>query len=189
LNISLLRDMDEVQLVGNFWQCSWLIPELVHQRLHSGIHFVADEAQKYEKQFNSVEIDCYDPSRNNLTKKQLVLRHVIVVHSKGEKGCGFLDEDDEVEQKFNAIRTYPRTFSFNKLLQEEFSIKACLLWTAVGVFMVVGLIRLGKYVFDRSEKRGAQLRASQQILPLQERPASEINSCLIRPNSINKSRA
>lgn len=100
LNITLLHDIDEVQLVGNFWQCPWLIPELVHQRLHNGIHFVADEAQSYEKQFNSVEeIDCYDQNRNNLTKKHLVLRHVIVVHSKGEKGCGFLDDEDvEVEQ-------------------------------------------------------------------------------------------
>lgn len=64
-------------------------------------------------------------------------------------------------QKFNAINTYPRTF--NKLLKDEVDIKACLLWTVIGVFMVVALIRLGKYVFDKVEKRDKQLRSAQQV--------------------------
>lgn len=100
LNISLLYDIDKVELMGNFWQCSFLIPELIYQRLHRGIQFVVNETQNYKKQFNSVEeIDCYDQNRNNLTTKQNILRHVIVVHSKSEKRCGFLDDTvDEVEQ-------------------------------------------------------------------------------------------
>lgn len=63
-------------------------------------------------------------------------------------------------QKKPTISTYPRTF--NKLLSEEFDYKACLLWTVVAVFLVIGFVRLGKYCLDRSEKKSERYRIVQQ---------------------------
>lgn len=63
-------------------------------------------------------------------------------------------------QKKSAISTYPRTFS--KLLNEEFDYKACLLWTVLAVCFVIGLVRLGKFYLDRSEKKSERYRRVQQ---------------------------
>lgn len=99
LNISLLHDIDNVELIGNFWRCSWLIPELAQNRIHRGIKFVLDE-DSYESPFNTLdEIDCYDDNRRiSVTKKGPILRHVIVVHPHGDNGCGNDDNGADVEQ-------------------------------------------------------------------------------------------
>lgn len=99
LNISLLHDIDNVELIGNFWRCSWLIPELAQNRIHRGIKFVLDE-DSYESQFNTLdEIDCYDDNRRvSATQKGPILRHVIVVQPHGDNGCGDDNNGADVEQ-------------------------------------------------------------------------------------------
>lgn len=94
LNISLLSKIAEVELIGNYWLCSWLIPELVHNRIHSGVNFVLDEHGWHHK-FNALEeIDCYDHRRINATKKNAILRHVIIVHPLTDN-CGGENRDSE----------------------------------------------------------------------------------------------
>lgn len=99
LNISLLHSIEHVELIGNYWRCSWLIPELAQNRIHRGIKFVLDEGN-YESKFNILdEIDCYDDNRRaSTTKKGPILRHVIVVHPHGDAGCDDDDNGADVEQ-------------------------------------------------------------------------------------------
>lgn len=82
INASLLNGIDYVELVGNYWRCSWLIPELVNRRLSSGIHFLANSSSR-----KSVydEIDCYsdvddtEAPRNTVLPKHHSLRHIVVL--------------------------------------------------------------------------------------------------------------
>lgn len=79
VKLSLLHDIDKVELIGNYWMCSWLIPELVQNRIHRGITFVQEEEDFGHGDSSLEEIDCYD---NSNVKKHSILRHVIVVHAQ-----------------------------------------------------------------------------------------------------------
>lgn len=76
INATLLHDIEYVELVGNYWRCSWLIPELVNRRLAAGIHFVANSTSR-----KSVydEIDCYADNADGALPKHHRLRHIVVL--------------------------------------------------------------------------------------------------------------
>lgn len=68
-------------------------------------------------------------------------------------------------QKKTELAAYPR---FTKLLSNEFDYKACLLWIIIAVTLVLGLIRMGKYCFERSERRSERYRINQQEKVMKE---------------------
>lgn len=70
-----------------------------------------------------------------------------------------------VLKKKSEFGTYPR---FTKLLSNEFDYKACLLWIIIAVSLVLGLVRLGKYCFERSERRSERYRISQREKVMKE---------------------
>lgn len=82
IDVTLLNGIDYVELVGNYWRCSWLIPELVNRRLSTGINFLANSTSR-----KSVydEIDCYSDAddiespRNTVLPKHHSLRHIVVL--------------------------------------------------------------------------------------------------------------
>lgn len=79
------------------------------------------------------------------------------------------------------INTYPRTFS--KLLSDEFDYKACLLWTVSAVCLVIGLVRLGKYCLEQSEKKSERYRIVQQ-----EKVLKDIDEYFAKNNNKRKQR-
>lgn len=109
INATLLKGIEYVELVGNYWRCSWLIPELVNRRLSPGIHFVANTTSR-----KSVydEIDCYadtvdftppqiTSARTTLLPKHHSLRHIVVLRENSAPNkCG---ESKNVEQSFVSI--------------------------------------------------------------------------------------
>lgn len=64
LNLSQLVDVDEVVLIGNPWNCTWLVVEMM--RCSNGIRFGNDFTIDMEEQVLTVPgIDCVDESGNN----------------------------------------------------------------------------------------------------------------------------
>lgn len=49
------------------------------------------------------------------------------------------------------------------MLENEFGYKACLIWTAIAVFFVFGVVHMGKIFLKKSEKRSERYRISQQV--------------------------
>lgn len=64
LNLSKLVDVDEVDVIGNPWNCTWLVVEMM--RRSEGIHFGDDFSIAMEEQVLTVPgIDCVDDSGKN----------------------------------------------------------------------------------------------------------------------------
>lgn len=72
---SLLKDIESAELVGNFWQCDWLIPAIVHRRLPPGMHFVPLALRNLAYD----EIDCY--IREDDSSRRHHLRHIVVLRT------------------------------------------------------------------------------------------------------------
>lgn len=109
INSILLNGIDYVELVGNLWRCSWLIPELVNRRLSSGIHFVANTTRKsvYD------EIDCYadthDDNQNLSMPRHHSLRHIVVLRENPVPNqC---KDNQHIEQSFVSFGEKIRTIS------------------------------------------------------------------------------
>ncbi len=49
------------------------------------------------------------------------------------------------------------------MLENEFGYKACLIWTAIAVFVVFGAVHLGKILLKKSENRSERYRMSKQV--------------------------
>lgn len=49
------------------------------------------------------------------------------------------------------------------MIGKEFDYKACLIWTAIAVIAVFGIVHLGKVLFARSEISSEKYRLSQQM--------------------------
>lgn len=64
LNLSKLVDVDEVDLIGNPWNCTWLVVEMMH--CSNGVHFGENFSITMEDQVLTVPgIDCIDQNGNN----------------------------------------------------------------------------------------------------------------------------
>lgn len=64
LNLSKLVDVDEVDLIGNPWNCTWLVVEMMH--CSNGVRFGKNFSIAMEEQVLTVPgIDCIDQSGNN----------------------------------------------------------------------------------------------------------------------------
>ncbi len=64
LNLSKLVDVDEVDLIGNPWNCTWLVVEMM--RRSNGVRFGNNFSIETEEQVLTVPgIDCVDKSGNN----------------------------------------------------------------------------------------------------------------------------
>lgn len=64
LNLSKLVDVDEVDLIGNPWNCTWLVVEMM--RCSNGVRFGNNFSIAMEEQILTVPgIDCIDQSGNN----------------------------------------------------------------------------------------------------------------------------
>lgn len=69
IDSSLLKQIENIELVGNYWECDWLIPEIVYKRLPNGMHFVPPTMRNLAYD----EIDCYaNHGRHHL-------RHIVVL--------------------------------------------------------------------------------------------------------------
>lgn len=83
INSTLLTNINNVELIGNYWQCSWLIPELFYNRLHHGVHFVVNandnETSKGKPSSIYDEIDCYAYDGPDETPVAHSLRHIVVL--------------------------------------------------------------------------------------------------------------
>lgn len=75
IDASLLKNIDSAELVGNFWQCDWLIPEIVHRRLPPGMHFVPLPMRNLAYD----EIDCYTNDGDSSQRHHL--RHIVVLRT------------------------------------------------------------------------------------------------------------
>lgn len=71
-----------------------------------------------------------------------------------------------------------RPKAFSELLSNEFDFKACLIWTVIAVFVVIGVVRLIKCCLDRSERRSERYRITQQ-----EKVMKDIEDYFSRSNS------
>lgn len=49
------------------------------------------------------------------------------------------------------------------MLENEFGFKACLMWTAIAVFVVFGIVHMGRVILKKSEKGSERYRLSQQV--------------------------
>lgn len=49
------------------------------------------------------------------------------------------------------------------MLDDEFDYKSCLIWVAIAVIAVFGIVHLGKILFNRSELNSEKYRLSQQV--------------------------
>lgn len=56
-----------------------------------------------------------------------------------------------------------RNKSIRRMIGKEFDYKACLIWTAIAVIAVFGIVHLGKVLFARSEISSEKYRLSQQM--------------------------
>lgn len=64
LNLSKLVDVDEVDLIGNPWNCTWLVVEMM--RCSNGVRFGRNFSIAMEEQILTVPgIDCIDQGGNN----------------------------------------------------------------------------------------------------------------------------
>lgn len=64
LNLSKLVDVDEVDLIGNPWNCTWLVVEMM--RCSNGVHFGKNYSITMKEQVLTVPgIDCIDQNGNN----------------------------------------------------------------------------------------------------------------------------
>ncbi|XP_031629140.1 carboxypeptidase N subunit 2-like [Contarinia nasturtii] len=152
INLTAFRTFETVHLNNNHWNCSWLLMALSKRdHLVSNIEFgfEFDDFGLENSRKLTQDVQCYD--YRQLDKP--TIQRIIIINSD----C---DATRNEKKKKSTINTYPRTFS--KLLNEEFDYKACLLWTVVAVFLVIGLVRVGKYCLERSEKKSERYRIVQQ---------------------------
>lgn len=64
LNLSKLANVEEIVLIGNPWNCTWLIVEMM--RCSNGVHFGKNFSIETEEQILTVPgIDCIDQDGNN----------------------------------------------------------------------------------------------------------------------------
>lgn len=99
INSTLLNGIAFVELVGNYWRCSWLIPELVNRHISPAIHFVANSTSRkslYD------EIDCYAdaddaaPDQKSTLPKHHKLRHIVILREKSASNrCGESESDEK----------------------------------------------------------------------------------------------
>lgn len=158
INSSQLSSIENIELIGNYWQCAWLIPELVFSRLPSGMQFVPPHLRHLAYD----EIDCYagdDPQRH-------ILRHIVVIRTN-QSNC--IDENvslNNVVLEFdsvsilnfqNSVNTYQR--AFNQLVSEEFKFKSCLFWITAGMVALILLVHLARYFANDLDRRRSRMRA------------------------------
>lgn len=66
LNLSKLYGVDEVDVIGNPWNCTWLVAELFHPSSNDGVRLGKNFSIATEEQFATIPgIDCVDQNGNN----------------------------------------------------------------------------------------------------------------------------
>lgn len=82
LNLSKLRDVDEVDVIGNPWNCSWLVVEMA--RCSNGVRFGKNFSIATEEQVLTVPgIDCID--ENGYNRSIVMLQQSMRVRKTEEK--------------------------------------------------------------------------------------------------------
>lgn len=87
----------------------------------------------------------------------------------------FQSTESAVSQQNKTIR---------KMLKDEFDYKACLIWVAIAVVCVFGVLHVGKMLFRRSEMNSEKFRLSQQSSLL---PSIETTLSIPSPSSRSSS--
>lgn len=65
--------------------------------------------------------------------------------------------------KKTELSTADRDRTIRRMIGKEFDYKACLIWTAIAVISVFGIVHLGKILFARSEITSEKYRLSQRM--------------------------
>lgn len=147
LNVTLLGNVELVELYDNPWSCQFLILELMKQ----------SKAVRYAKNYvvhsrdsilNTKGIECTDERGK--------VRDIVVVESAARP-----DYDAAEYHRYRLFHEGQHTD--NRPIRDNFDTKSTILWLMCGVFLVFGAFKLIQLILRRSEHQSEKWRLAQHL--------------------------
>lgn len=184
INVLKLYGLNEVRLYNNPWDCKWLIGQLTvgDDRLLFGRNFTIStinnvlELPGIECDDNGINrsiivLDSINIQRDQIDVDDDAVSHhstsivdeiLTTVHDNVTKT---IDNDDQssLQVLTENVKEDNLKKSSGKSVEDPFDVKSVIIWLAIALVVVFGLVKFGRQFLTKSERKTEEWRRSQQV--------------------------